>query len=140
METQDHKIIGLVNKVNTLEHKLNEITSLLKKSSSHEKSKPTSMAAMSSNNNCWNDTEKLAKIKVPLQKPQLVIKKKCDEDLNRVEEILINNKVQVAKTFKRKSGDMVAVMETSEQLDKVKNLISSEDDSSRTFERGGKLY
>ena len=71
-----------------VENKLNEITKLLKSPNQVQLVKPRSVQT------CWDDTKKLAKIKAPMPKPQLVIKKSNNENQMKIEETLINNKVQ----------------------------------------------
>ena len=106
VETQDQKITALTKKVGDMETKLDEITKLLK--TPNQAKVVTQKAAIKT---CWDDTERLSKMKVPKPKPQLVIKKSNEE----IEETLIQNKVQVAESFKNREGDLVVVCETDEK-------------------------
>ena len=120
VETQEQKITALTDKVGKMETKLDEITKLLK---TQNQSKGGTQKPVVKT--CWDDTERLSQIKAPRQKPQLVIKKSNDENQNRIEETLIQNKVQVAESFKNREGDLVVVCETEEECETVKNLVTT---------------
>lgn len=129
VETQNEKITALTEKVANMESKLDVITKLLKSPDSvkPEVRKPVVKT-------CWDDTEKLSQIKAPKPKPQLVIKKSNDENQNRIEETMIQNKIQIAESFKNREGDLVVVCDTDEECQTVKQLVTttSEDTLVRT--------
>ena len=125
VETEDQKMNGLVNKVNSMDTKLIEITKLLK-SPSQLKAKPGKPVQ----NSVWNDEEKLATVKAPPQNSVLVIKKSITNEQNveiqdQVQQIMIQNNIPVTQSFMNKSGDMVMVCETQDDRDKMKNLMSN---------------
>ena len=76
VEIQNQKITALTEKVGKMETKLDEITKLLK-SPQHKSDAPKPVPRT-----CWDDAEKLSKIKAPKPKPLLVIKKSNNENQN----------------------------------------------------------
>ena len=129
VETQNEKITTLSTKVSSMEKKLDQITKLLQT--------PVPQATEESKQNrktCWDDSVKLSTIKAPKPKPQILIKKTNEENQNKIEDVLIRNKVEVAESFKNRGGDLVVVCNSKEELDTVKNLVAttSQDTEVRT--------
>ena len=120
VETQNEKITALTAKVTSMEAKLDEVTRLLKSSDRKEpeRKKPVTRT-------CWDDNERLATIKAPKPKPQLVIKKSSDEEQSRIEETLIENRIEINESFKNREGDLVVVCGTDAERETVKNLVST---------------
>ena len=87
-----------------MESKLDEISKLLKSSSSRkpETEKPVVKT-------CWDDTERLSHIKAPKPKPQVVIKKSTEENQTIIEDALIQNRIQVAESFKNREDHLIVV-------------------------------
>ena len=118
--TQDAKITTLTTKVTSLEEKLDVITKLL------EAPKPQNETeSVSKRKTCWDDSEKLSKIKAPKPKPQILIKKSDAESQNKIEEALIENKVQVSESYKTKEGDLLVVCDSEEDRNAVKELVTT---------------
>lgn len=120
VETQDQKITVLTKKVGDMETKLDEITKLLK-TPSRAKSDTQKQVTKT----CWDDNEKLSQIKAPKPKPHLVIKKSNEENQNRIEETLIQNRVQVEQSYKNREGDLVVICNTEDECETVKDLVST---------------
>ena len=118
VETQNEKITALTEKVVNMEAKLDEVTKLLK-SPRDNTSQPKAVVRT-----CWDDNERLSTIKAPKPKPQLVIKKTNDVEQSRIQETLIQNKIQVAESFKNRVGDLVVVCDTTEEREAVKDMVT----------------
>jgi hypothetical protein len=129
VEAQDDKLSTLSTKVTNMEKKLDDITKLLQTTAQQSPSE-----GKQKKKTCWDDSEKLSTIKAPKPKPQVVIKKSSEENQNKIEEVLIQKKVQVAQSFKNKEGDLVVVCDTDQECENVKNLVTtiSEDTEVRT--------
>ena len=54
-----------------------------------------------------------------------MIKKSNEENQAIIQETLIQNKVQVAESFKNREGDLVVVCDTEEECEAVKNLVTT---------------
>jgi hypothetical protein len=126
VETENDKLTALNTKVVSMEAKLENITKILQGgSASASETQSVPKQVKYNKRTCWDDAEKLSTIKAPKSKPQVVIKKSNEENQNKIEEALIQNKVQVHQSFKNKDGDLVVVCESDQECEVVKNLVTT---------------
>ena len=79
--------------------------------------------------NIWNDAEKLATIKAPVESV-LIINKTSDDDTDRtnkeiVENVVIGSKIPVKKSFKSMNGNLVVVCDSVESRNELKEHVSA---------------
>ena len=127
VETESQKIRGLETKVIGMEKKLDEITEILKNTSSNKSVKPVNQMSV------WHNKEKLESIKAPPSQPVLVIKSGNDSNHNEstrdhVEKTIMENKIAVTQLYKKKDGDIVVVCETEDIRIELKSLVATKDE------------
>ena len=86
--------------------------------------------------NIWQDQHRLASVKAKPQESILVINKAADTTVDKtntelVENMVIESRIPVTKSFKDKSGNLVVVCESKESRDALKNQVS---ESNNTIE------
>ena len=123
-----HVTNPLVNEVNTMESKLNEITKLLKAIPNQKRSESSKPIAES----IWQNKERLATVRAPPQNSVLVVRsspttQQNNEIQDKVQQTMVQNNILVTQSFTNKAGDTVIVCETVDDRDKLKNLVSNSD-------------
>ena len=106
--SESQKINTLEMKVDSMENKLDEITTLLKCSKIVS---DTSQKKMSITHSIWQDKNKLASIKAPPEKSVLVVKNPKNVTTNvsnqtRIEKAIMDNNIPVSQSYKNRSGDI----------------------------------
>ena len=106
----------LEEKVSNIDNKLNEITFLLKEKST---------VAPSPTSSVWHDTDRVEEIKNNL----VVVKKKSDDSANKavIEEIVLKNDIAMKNSYENKTGDLVLICDSSEETEKLKSLVKTND-------------
>ena len=84
--------------------------------------------------NMWNDTAKLASVKAKPAESVLVINKATDSSVDKintdlVENMVIENRIPVTKSFKNRNGNLVVVCDSVESRDALKNQVSASNDN-----------
>ena len=131
-ESEANRLHVLESKMSSIDLQLQQIHTILKskgEKTGSTKSKPE-LKPSPKKNSIWSDSEKLAKVKAPPSKAALVIPKVTDERLNTenksiIEKTVIDNHIPLTETYTNKAGDLVLVCESSENRDKLKNLVQT---------------
>ena len=133
VETKDQKVDGLVDKVNTIENKLTEITKLIK---SNPLSLNSDQPDTITHSSIWHNNKRVENMKASLKAPSepsaLVVKGKPSPEQNKemrdkVQQVMIDNNIPVTKSFTKPSGDIVMLCETEDDREKLKNIVLATD-------------
>ena len=123
-QTDNQRLNILETKMNTYDTKFENIISLLKTQAEKQApSSPTQLPKSKPRNNVWfDDPDKLSTVKAPPPAAALVIPKSPDERTNMenrkvIEKAIVDNNITLKESITKKSGDLVLVMNSSEERD-----------------------